>query len=95
MNELKVTTYQPKIEYKLRQITRYIITRYEENSPESKGSSVQIGSEYANEYIAYEVAYALCKSEHERLGYAPGDERIIYPESTIPAPNDCFFPKAR
>jgi len=72
-----------KIEYRVRPVTRFIVTRYEQVYPtmedKSPGSSRQIGNEYANAETAYEVGYALCRAEHERLGYPPGDERICYP----------------
>lgn len=70
-----------KIEYRVRPVTRYIITRYAERDngePLTKGSVGGKG-EYENADVAYEVAYALCKAEHERLGLPPGDERIQYP----------------
>lgn len=75
-----------KVEYKVRPVTRYNVTRY---TPDDAGNGRASGScetkgEYLNPEIAYEVAYALCKAEHERLGYAPGDERIQYPEPIVP-----------
>jgi hypothetical protein len=68
-----------KIEYKVRPITRYVVTRYEQSDCGRVGGSVNKG-EYDNGEIAYEVAYALCKSDHESSGYPIGDERIKYPE---------------
>ena len=65
------------IEYRVRPVTRYIVTRYE--SFPDRGSCGAMG-EYDNEYIAQHVAYALCKAEHERLGWGVGDERIKYPD---------------
>lgn len=67
------------IEYRLRPVTRYVITRYESQSENGTGSVRGIG-EYDNQDIAYEVGYALCRAEHERLGWPPGDERIQYPQ---------------
>lgn len=66
------------IEYKVRPVTRFIVTRYYENEGAAEASR-QIGSEYANEEMAYQVAYALCSQEHERLGWGLDDERIRYP----------------
>lgn len=66
-----------KIEYRVRPVTRYIVTRYEQDN-EGGASNSQMG-EYDNQQVAQEVGYALCKAEHGRLGWAPGDTRIIYP----------------
>jgi hypothetical protein len=64
------------IEYRVRPVTRYVVTRYEADG--AAAGSGPMG-EYANEETAYAVAYALCKADHERLGWPPGDERIQYP----------------
>ena len=74
------------IEYRVRPVTRYVVTRYEE---EVNGASSRVLGEYDNVYIAQEVGYALCKAEHERLGYAPGDMRVKYPDM-IPVPATRF-----
>jgi hypothetical protein len=68
-----------KIEYRVRETTRYIVTRYHESASGATGGSEEKG-EYENPDIAHEVAYALCKEEHRRLGFPPGDERIRYPQ---------------
>jgi hypothetical protein len=73
-----------KVEYRVRPVTRYIITRY---AVEGAGGSIETRGEYDNAHVAYEVGYALAKAEHERLGYPPGDERIVYPEPLAVAPN--------
>ena len=75
-----------KVEYRVRPVTRYVVTRYEE---EINGGSVRTIGEYGNLYVAQEVGYALCKAEHERLGYAPGDMRIKYPDM-VPVPTEQF-----
>lgn len=80
------------IEYRVRPVTRYIVTRFwreEEDDGRSEGGSSQHG-EFDNYTTGYAVAYALCKQEHERLGWALGDERIKYPEPGPwpPAPED-------
>ncbi len=67
-----------KVEYRVRKIERYIVTRYEAGENFAGGG---VKGEYPNEEIAHEVAYALCKAEHERLGWPVGDERIQYPRS--------------
>ena len=64
------------IEYRVRMVPRYIVTRYEANP--NVGGSSQHG-EFDNQDTAYAVGYALCKAEHDRLGWPPGDERICYP----------------
>lgn len=67
-----------KLEYQVRMAPRYYVTRYHESADGAKGSSETKGV-YDNLEVAHEVAYALCKAEHARLGLAPGDERIVYP----------------
>lgn len=70
------------IEYKVRKVERFIVTRFETSGPdaEGKGNSVSsVRGEYENPDMAYEVGYALCRAEHERLGFPPGDDRIQYP----------------
>jgi hypothetical protein len=71
-----------KIEYKVRPVTRYVVTRFHQeevpNSTMVHGGSDTKG-EFDNFDIAYAVAYALAKEEHDRLGWLPGDERIQYP----------------
>ncbi|WP_136259370.1 hypothetical protein [Rhodanobacter lindaniclasticus] len=65
------------IEYKVRPVTRYVVTRYEGNG--KLGMCGQQG-EFDNAETAHAVAYALCRAEHERLGWPVGDERIQYPQ---------------
>lgn len=65
-----------KIEYRVRPVTRYIVTRYCEDDG---GSGVEFKGEFPNEDVAYGVGYALAKEEHDRLGFPPGDMRMIYP----------------
>jgi hypothetical protein len=67
------------IEYRLRPVTRYVVTRYEDQLEAGTGGIRTLG-EYDNEGVAYEVGYALCRAEHERLGWPVGDERILYPQ---------------
>ncbi len=75
-----------KVEYRVRKIERYTVTRYHAGDREG---GVETKGEYDNAGIAYEVGYALAKAEHERLGWPLGDERIQYPrhptESSAPA----------
>lgn len=65
-----------KIEYRVKPVTRYIITRFQEDK---HGSEVGSMGEYDNGNIAYQVAYALCSAEHQRLGLPVGDPQIQYP----------------
>lgn len=67
-----------KIEYRVRPVTRYVVTRYHETDEGRTGGSETKG-EYDNFDVAYEVGYALCKAEHEALGYPPDDMRVQYP----------------
>lgn len=67
-----------QIEYRVRPVTRYIVTRYmTADGASDAGSSV--AGEYDNADMAYEVAYALARAEHDRLGWVPGDHRMQYP----------------
>jgi hypothetical protein len=70
------------IEYRVRPVTRYIVTRFcEEISADGKSSgSCGVKGEYDSQEVAYQVGYALAKAEHQALGYPVGDERIKYPE---------------
>ena len=72
-----------KIEYRVRPVTRYVVTRYHQelasDGTAGNNGGVQTLGEYPNQELAYEVGYALCKQEHARLGWPPGDERIKYP----------------
>lgn len=50
-----------QIEYRVRPVTRYIVTRYEKN--EGGGSCTQKG-EFQNEELASEIAKALARPEN-------------------------------
>lgn len=65
------------IEYRIRPVVRYIVTRY---CRVGDGSHLSTEGEYEDGHCANRVAYALCKTEHDKLGYPPGDERIVYPK---------------
>jgi hypothetical protein len=67
------------IEYKVREVTRYIVTRFYDSPDDyanAKGSKVL--GEFDNESDAYGVADALSFKEREDLGWPPGDERIQF-----------------
>ena len=68
-----------KIEYRVRPVTRFIVTRYHENVPSEGCAGVETCGQFDNYETAYAVGYALCKAEHERLHWPIGDERIRYP----------------
>lgn len=67
-----------KIEYRVREVTKYIVTRYHETASGVTGGS-EVAGEYANADSAYDVAYALAQAEHRRMGWPVGDPRIQYP----------------
>ena len=67
-----------KLEYRVRKVERYIITRYEEDDEGGAASSVR--GEYESADQAWETAYALCQLEHEKhLGWPIDDPRVQYP----------------
>lgn len=71
-----------KVEYKVRGVTRYIVTRFETedlgNGNASAASTTK--GEFDRADTAYEVGYALCKAEHDAAGTCLGDENFRYPE---------------
>jgi hypothetical protein len=71
-----------KVEYRVREIKRFVVTRYHQSE---HGAGVDTKGEYGNPEIAYEVGYALCKAEHERLGWPVADDRIQYPQMPVEA----------
>lgn len=72
------------VEYRVREIKRYIVTRHEVNvsgGKEVTGSTSDVGSgQFDNYDTAYQVAYAMASFEHNQLGYDLSDERIQYPK---------------
>lgn len=70
------------IEYRIRPVTRYIVTKFEQD--ENCGSVGGLGGEFDNYESAYQVAYALADADHKRKGWEPGDERIQYPKYEPP-----------
>jgi len=85
-----------QIEYRVRPVTRYIVTRFA--ALPAGGGGMSIGSETRGEYdnpnTAYEVGYALCKAEHERLGWPLNDPRITYPFLPDPDGNPTTIDRA-
>jgi len=74
-----------KIEYRVRPVTRYVVTRLH-RSDDGRQGGVETKGEYDNESIAFEVGYALCRQEHNFLGFPLDDERIVYPQMASPPP---------
>lgn len=67
------------IEYKVRPVTRYIVTRFQAGDDNGTGaiaSGCETKGEFANPGLAYDAAHALCRDEREKLGWPMGDERI-------------------
>jgi hypothetical protein len=65
------------IEYKVREVKRYIVTRYQDD----RGS--QTKGEYDNQDIAYEVAYSLAKAESENLNLPIGSMELMFPSHPL------------
>ena len=65
----------------MRPVTRYVVTRYHEDAREggSGACGCDAKGEFDNERSAYDVAYALCKHEHNASGEPPGSMNFIYP----------------
>lgn len=74
-----------ELEYRVRPVTRYIVTRYTNpsaNEPNVAGSGkTETKGEFDSKETAEAVAYALCKQEHEAKGWQIDDPRIQYPET--------------
>lgn len=70
------------IEYRIKPVTRFIVTRYEQPFTTTACSSGQVEErgEFNNADTAYAVAYALCKLEHDRSGEPINSMNFIYPE---------------
>ena len=74
------------VEYRVVPVTRYQVTRFSKSlSPCRTGELVEgqgcCGSgEFDSADTAYEVAYALARADHERLGWPVHDDRIRYPQ---------------
>lgn len=71
-----------KIEYRVRPVIRWQVTIYEA-SADQRAAWVKQKGEYDSAGMAYEVGYALCREDHQRLGWPVGDERIQYPNNPM------------
>ena len=80
----KDTNMQKIVEYKVRPITRYVVTRFESSvdGHAECGQSTQCGV-YDSEGVAHEVGYALCRAEHDRSGLPSDSMQFIYPQKPI------------
>jgi len=65
------------VEYRIKVAKRYIVTRAELG--DGTGSVTERGT-YDNTDVAYEVATALCKMEHDKSGDPPDSVNFIYPK---------------
>lgn len=72
-----------KIEYKVRPVTRFVVTKYSEGIPVDGCAQSECKGEFDNPVVAYQVAYALAKEDQSRHGFDLGDERIIFPNAVI------------
>lgn len=73
-----------RVEYRVREVKRYIVTRFEEDVGVT-GSVTEHGM-FPQAHVAFEVAYALCGREHELSGEPPGSEMFQYPQPLAEAP---------
>lgn len=71
------------IEYRVKRVERFIVTRYEYDTSRVSGFVRQIGKEFDNFETAYEVGYALAKADKERLGLLPGDDGVLFPSDSL------------
>lgn len=69
------------IEYRVREIKRFIVTRYEQTAGNGVSS---VAGEFDNSESAYRSAYAMAFAEREEAGLPPGDPSIQFP-ATSPA----------
>lgn len=70
------------IEYRVKRVERFIVTRFEQSEGGQTGSVRQIGKEYDTFETAYEVGYAMARADQERLELLPGDMGVIFPNMT-------------
>jgi len=71
-----------KVEYRIRKVERFVVTRYEQGE-RSSGSETK--GEFDSEILAFEIACSLAGAEHQKLGWPEGDERMKYPELSAPS----------
>ncbi|MGB1390300.1 MAG: hypothetical protein ACPG61_15590 [Paracoccaceae bacterium] len=66
-----------QVEYRVRPVTKYIVTRFEQGDDTG---AVETRGQYENGEVAYQVAYALCKAEHDKSGEPIESMNFIYPK---------------
>jgi len=71
------------VEYRVRPVTRFIVTRW--FGDDRSGGCAPRG-EFERAEVAYEVAYALCKAEHDASGEPVNSMNFIYPKPVLPEP---------
>ena len=71
------------IEYRIKRVERFVVTRHEQDKNATTGSTRQIGGEHDSFDVAYQVGYALARQEAERLELSPGDMGVIYPSDSL------------
>lgn len=85
-----------KVEYKVRPVVRYIVTKYqedmifrpgEEDQPGCPGAGSETCGEFDSPDAAYNVAYALCRSQHDASGLPIDSDVFIYPEKPSSKPS--------
>ena len=76
-----------QIEYRVRKVDRYIVTRFARTELHPNGISETQG-EYDHSLMAENIAYALARQEHNALGWPMDDPRIRYPAKDEPAIQD-------
>lgn len=80
-------TIHVKTEFRIREVRRYIVTRFDHNEPGAQKASRQVG-EFDTHDTAYAVGYAMAREEQNRRGYGPGDDRVQFPEPLMPVDYD-------
>ena len=71
------------IEYRVKRVERFIVTRHEKHHPNGPVGCRQIGREFDNFETAYEVGTALARSDQEQLGIQPGGDGVIFPSQSL------------
>lgn len=68
------------IEYRVKPITRYLVTRFASlPGHDNKTGLVTERGQFDSYQTAHDVAYAMCKLEHDVAGTPPDDPSFQYP----------------
>lgn len=69
------------VEYRVRPVIRYHVTRFESEINENGicSSGCESLGEFDSGEVAYQVGYALCRKEHTDSGEPIGSENFKYP----------------